>query len=62
MKKETIYDETITNLFLLMQSYGEFGLIPRKKPNLLQLVWTNVPSLDKSRKKSLLLSKYASFS
>ncbi len=28
MKKETIYDETITKL-LLMQSYGEFGLIPR---------------------------------
>ena len=33
MKKETIYDETITNLFLLMQSYGEFGLIPRKSAN-----------------------------
>ena len=32
MKKETIYDETITNL-LLMQSYGEFGLIPRNIAN-----------------------------
>ena len=28
MKKETIYDETITNL-LLMQSYDVFKLIPR---------------------------------
>ena len=32
MKKETIYDETITNL-LLMQSYSEFRLIPRKYAN-----------------------------
>ena len=32
MKKETIYDETITNL-LLMQNYGDFGLIPRKCGN-----------------------------